>query len=169
MCRCAPAAGALEAGGGEFEGPVGTGGSGHPQLANCFWFVQVEGSAVSSAASSAATSAGSSAAPSVGAPRTPGATPPGTRSNSIDVGGNKEARLRRSSTELPLHLFSSKPLPAVLEGLQMGPMIGSGSFGRGECLFASQLSKRPFSKCNLIVLRCCQVCLCDRQMVQRAP
>lgn len=129
-CHAGALPGALEAGGGEFEGPVGTGGSGHPQLANCFWFVQVEGSAVSSAASSAATSAGSSVAPSVGAPRTPGATPPGTRSNSIDVGGNKEARLRRSSTELPLHLFSSKPLPAVLEGLQMGPMIGSGSFGR---------------------------------------
>lgn len=129
-CHAGALPGALEAGGGEFEGPVGTGGSGHPQLANCFWFVQVEGSAVSSAASSAATSAGSSVAPSVGAPRTPGATPPGTRSNSIDVGGNKEARLRRSSTELPLHLFSSKPLPAVLEGLQMGPMIGLGSFGR---------------------------------------
>lgn len=116
---CAPSTpagalpGALQRDGGDvFEGPApSTPGGASPQLASCFWFVSIEGTPPGSAASPRAGASQASSAP--GAPRTPG--------------GSLEAPPVRT-----LQAFASKAVPAQLEGLNMGPLIGSGSFGRGE-------------------------------------
>ena len=42
----------------------------------------------------------------------------------------EEAPRRRASGVL--QTFASQPLPEAMEGLEMGPLIGSGSFGKGE-------------------------------------
>lgn len=117
----APPAGALPGalqrdGGDVFEGPApSTPGGESPQLASCFWFVTIEGSPPGSAAGHVITAAPASQVSSApGAPGTPG----------------------RSDKVVPavrtLQAFASKAVPRQLAGLALGPLIGSGSFGRGE-------------------------------------
>lgn len=99
-----------------FEGPApASDGGPSPQLATCFWFVEVEGSAPATPTMGSAASQASSAP---GAPVTP-------------TGADLEpARRKGSAGRAVLQTFSSQPLPEVLEGLEMGPLVGSGSFGR---------------------------------------
>lgn len=107
-CHAGALPGGLDAGGGAFEGPPRPSSSApSPQLAACFWFVEVEGSAPATPVVGSAASQASSAP---GAPGTPGGAEP----------------LRRAA----LQTFASAPLPEVLAGLEMGPLVGSGSFGR---------------------------------------
>lgn len=127
-CTClhiSPSPGALPGaldrdGGGTFEGPEAASESvPTPQLASCFWFVSVEGPAAPLGAASVA-SAGSAASSAPGAP----ATPMGSRE-----GGGATA-----AAAVPVQPYASRAVPAELEGLEMGPLVGSGSFGRGELL-----------------------------------
>jgi hypothetical protein len=104
--------GALEAGGARFEGPAGTSSAPAPTLASCFWFVVVEGSPATSASTIRAMS--------------PPATPTAEQREAAAAGKPRAGRDRH------LQNFSSKRMPELLDGLEMGPMIGSGSFGRGE-------------------------------------
>ncbi|KAL4434067.1 hypothetical protein ABPG75_000508 [Micractinium tetrahymenae] len=107
-CHAGALLGGLDAGFNAFEGPAPASSSApSPQLAACFWFVEVEGSAPSTPIIGSAASQVSTAP---GAPGTPGgAEPPRRRA---------------------LQTFSSQPLPEALAGLEMGPLVGSGSFGR---------------------------------------
>lgn len=111
--------GALQRDGGDvFEGPAPTTpGSPSPQLAGCFWFVSIEGTPPGSAAGHVRTAVrvSDAASSAVGEPVTPG--------------GSRDVPVVRS----PLQTFASKAVPAKLAGLKMGPLVGSGSFGRGEC------------------------------------
>lgn len=109
--------GALDKDGGvTFEGPAPeAAGAPSPQLATCFWFVSIEGPPP------AVGSVGSAASASSSAPGAPG-TPVGSH----------EAAAKGARPAAQLQAFASRAAPPALEGLQMGPLIGSGSFGRGE-------------------------------------
>ncbi|PSC73115.1 kinase [Micractinium conductrix] len=111
-CHAGALPGALDADSGAvWEGPAPDAcGAASPQLASCFWFVEIEGSAAGTPVGSAASQA--SSAP--GAPGTP-------------VEGEEAPRRRASGV---LQTFASQPLPEAMEGLEMGPLIGSGSFGK---------------------------------------
>lgn len=110
-CHAGALPGGLDAGSDVFEGPAALSeGSPSPELAACFWFVEVEGSAPGTPALGSADSMASSVP---GAPGTPVGEEPGAPG------------MRRT-----MQSFSSEPLPGPLEGLEMGPLVGSGSFGR---------------------------------------
>ena len=102
--------GALERDGGAvFEGPAPEAeGAPSPQLASCFWFLSVEGTPGPSGAGSAASSA-------PGAPATP-------------LGSEHDGAAGS------VHSFASYDVPEQLGDLAMGPLVGSGSFGRGALL-----------------------------------
>ena len=115
-CHAGALPGGLDDGGDVFEGPKGTHTTPTPQLATCFWFVAVEGSPVGSAASQASSSGVAAAAVTPGGPSTPSGVAPAPR-----------------AARKALQTFFSQQQPEALQGLQMGPLVGSGSFGRGAC------------------------------------
>jgi hypothetical protein len=117
-CHAGALPGAIQRDGGDvFEGPApSTPGGSFPQLASCFWFVSIEGTPPGSAAghvlTAAVPSAGSAATSAPGAPTTPGGT------------------VEAAPPVRTLQAFASKAVPRQLKGLALGPLIGSGSFGR---------------------------------------